>query len=115
MKKFIIAGLAFAPMLAFAQELGGVGNFLDSIGRLVNSALPVVVGLALLGFFWGLVKFIFNSDDEEKRKEGSKIMMWGLGALFVMVAVWGLVGFIGQQLNIDTTGGSGYVPQIEGL
>jgi len=114
MKKFIIAGLTMAPMLAFAQELGNVSILLNSIGRLISSALPIVVGLALLGFFWGLAMFIFNANNEEKQKEGKSIMIYGVIALFIMVSVWGLVRFIGSALNVDS-GGSGNVPKVQGL
>lgn len=104
MKKLVFTLMALTPVLAFAQQLTGVETFVDSIGRVVTLALPIVVAIALLAFFWGLVKFIFAQGNEEARGEGKKIMIWGLVALFVMVAVWGLVRFIGESLSIDTGG-----------
>ena len=99
MKKVIIAALAFAPAVAFAQELGNLTSLLESIGGLVRTALPIVVAVALLVFFWGLVKFIFAGP--EAKKEGQDLMIWGVVALFVMVSVWGLVNFVGSALNIE--------------
>jgi uncharacterized membrane protein YjfL (UPF0719 family) len=87
---------------------------MQSIGRLVDLALPIVVALALLGFFWGLVKFIFAQGNEESKADGKKIMIWGIIALFVMVSVWGLVRFIGSAFNIEQ-GGSVQIPSIQGL
>ena len=110
MKRFIIPALVLAPFLASAQtggNLGGVTNLLRSFGGLVNTALPIVVGLALLGFFWGLAMFIFASNDPEKRGEGRQIMIWGVVALFVMVAVWGLVNFLSTALLGQGTGSYG--------
>ena len=101
MKKVILASLALAPALLLAQELGNVETFMTSLGRLINIALPIVVAIALLGFFWGLVKFIFAQGSEEAKADAKKIMLWGLIALFVMVSVWGLVGFIGDALGIE--------------
>lgn len=115
MKKLVLALTALTPAFAFAQQLAGVETFVQSIGRLVALALPIVVAIALLAFFWGLVKFIFAQGNEEAKGEGKKIMIWGLVALFVMVAVWGLVGFIGQALNIQTTGGSITPPKVNGV
>lgn len=112
MKKVILATLAFAPMLAFAQNLGNLENLMNSIGRLVGIALPIVVALALLAFFWGLVKFILGG--EEKKAEGKHLMIWGVVALFVMVSVWGLVRFIGTSLGIDQ-GGDAQVPGVQGI
>ncbi|HRH25557.1 MAG TPA: pilin [Parcubacteria group bacterium] len=114
MKKLLYTALALGPSVAFAQTLGGVNTLLDSISRLVDTALPVVVGLALLAFFWGLMKFIFAAGNEDNKEDGKRIMIYGLIGLFVMVAVWGLVGFIADNLNVDT-GGSANVPTVPGL
>lgn len=101
MKKVIISALVLAPTLAFAQgQLSNLTELMKSIGRLVGLALPIVVAIALLAFFWGLVKFIFAQGNAEAKGEGKKIMLWGLIALFVMVSVWGLVRFIASNLGI---------------
>lgn len=113
MKKFILSALVLAPTLAFAQnvqnpggspDLNNLQRLLSSIGRLVELALPIVVGLALLGFFWGLMKFVFAAGNEDAKEQGRRIMIWGVIALFVMVSVWGLVGFIGSALGIGRGG-----------
>jgi len=112
MKKVIIAALAFAPVIASAQALGNIETLLRSVGRLIDVALPIVVALGLLAFFWGLVKFIFGGD--EAKDEGKSLMIWGLVALFVMVSVWGLVRFIGNALSINQ-GETIVVPAVPGL
>ncbi len=109
MKKFIIAALAVAPSAAFAQQLGNIETLLQSIGRLIDLALPIVVALALLAFFWGLAKFIFAGS--EGAAEAKNLMLWSIVALFVMVSVWGLVRFIGNAFNIDQ-GGSIEIPDV---
>ena len=122
MKKLLGGVAAFAlPMLAFAQgpQLGNIGTFINSIGRLINQLLPIVVALALLAFFWGLAQFIFASGDEGAKDEGKRRMIWGIVALFVMVSVWGLVGFIGSALGVGQGGGNNPqtvpVPGVQGL
>ncbi|MHB1330391.1 MAG: pilin [Minisyncoccota bacterium] len=114
MKKLLYATLAFAPMVAGAQSLNNIDTLLENIGDLVSAALPIVVGLALLGFFWGLMKFIFSAGDEDAKEKGKQIMIYGIVALFVMVAVWGLVEFIAESLGVDTDG-EAVVPGVEGL
>ena len=114
MKKFIIAALVFVPALASAQNLGNLKTLIESIGNLVGIALPIVVAIALLAFFWGLVKFIFAQGNEEAKTDAKKIMIWGLVALFVMVSVWGLVGFIGDSLGINQ-GDTIIVPEVPGI
>ncbi|MBI2673723.1 MAG: hypothetical protein HYX23_00360 [Candidatus Zambryskibacteria bacterium] len=114
MKKVIPIALALAPALVFAQSLSNIQTLVQSIGRLVNLALPIVVGIALLAFFWGLVKFIFAQGDETAKADAKKIMLWGLIALFVMISVWGLVRFIGTALGVNQ-GDTIIVPTVPGL
>jgi len=117
MKKFIITALAFAPAFAFAQDLGNVTTLTHSFGNLVNAALPILIGLALLGFFWGLVKFIFAAGDASKAAEGKSIMIYGVIALFVMVSVWGIVNFVASDLGVSNNQGAGTinVPSVGNL
>jgi hypothetical protein len=115
MKKFILAALVMAPALASAQQLGGIRNLLESIGDLVKIAMPIVVGLALLAFFYGLLMFIFAQADETKKKDAKRVMIWSVVALFVMVSVWGLVDFIRSNLGISNTNTPGSLPQVPNL
>ncbi|MBX4199131.1 hypothetical protein KW800_02585 [Candidatus Parcubacteria bacterium] len=120
MKKIIIALAALAPGLAMAQitttnTTTGLSAFMTTVAGWVGTALPIVVGLALLGFFWGLMKFIFNAGNEEAKEEGKKIMIYGIVTLFVMVAVWGLVKFVASSLGIGTGGSSGSLPTVPGI
>ena len=76
-------------------------ELINSVGRLVNSLVVIVIALAVLAFFWGLAKFIFNvSGDEKSVEEGKRIMIWGVIALFVMVSVWGIIRFVQGELNL---------------
>jgi len=114
--KRIIPFLVLTPFIASAQSLTNVSTLLTSFKGLINTALPIVMGLALLGFFWGLAMFVFNAHDPEKHAEGRSIMIWGVVALFVMVAVWGLVSFIGTAVGITPgTQGSFPTPTVQGL
>ncbi|OHA89873.1 MAG: hypothetical protein A2832_01910 [Candidatus Zambryskibacteria bacterium RIFCSPHIGHO2_01_FULL_44_22b] len=114
MKKVIITALALVPALASAQSLTNLTTLLNSIKNLVDTALPIVVGLGLLAFFWGLVKFVFAAGDEEARKGAKSMMIYSVVALFIMVSIWGLIGFIGGAFNINQ-GGDLSVPGVQGL
>ena len=117
MKKVILATLTFAPAFAFAQtgRFSNIKGLMEGIGDIIDVALPIVVGLALLAFFWGLVKFIFAQGNEEAKADAKKLMLWGLIALFVMVTVWGLVRFIGNALGITEYGGTIPIPSVLGI
>jgi TRAP-type C4-dicarboxylate transport system permease small subunit len=92
--------LLLVPHISSAVELGGTTTLFTNLYNLVTQILtPLVFTLALLMFFWGMVKYIKSAGTE--KDEGKKIMIWGIIALFVMSSVWGLVTFIQRELNID--------------
>jgi hypothetical protein len=113
MKKALLPLSYLAPVLVFAQD-STVGGLLTLTGDILNGLLPVVVGLALLYFFWGLGKYILSAGSEEKKEEGRNIMIWGVISLFVMVSVWGIVGLLGETVGIEQ-GGTVEIPVIPGL
>ncbi len=115
MKRFLVIGLAAVPAIAFGASTSGFDSFLNSVKGTVDKLIPFLVGLALLGFFWGLVKFIFQGNkDEDSRTEAKNMMIYAIIALFVMTAVWGLVGFLGTAIGIDQ-GGSVNLPRTPSL
>lgn len=99
-----------AGTAAGAGSTAGTGllNLLALAQTLVARLVPFLIGLAVVVFFWFLVEFLWKGrEDGAKRSEGLKGMGYAILALFVMVSVWGLVGFIGSFLGI---GGGGTAP-----
>jgi len=118
MKKYFLIPLILTllPLVSSAQALSGVQGLLDSFGKLVQTATVVVAALALLVFFWGLVRFIFKLGGEADVEQGKTLMIWGVIALFVMVSIWGIIYFIGRQLGTDVLSGQGapLIPTFRG-
>ncbi len=103
MKKLALTiGALALPLVSFAQQgnLTNLENLVSSVGRIVNLLIPIMFALALLGFFYGLVRYIFGKEDD--KDAAKKTMIWGVVALFVMAAVWGLVKFIGDAVGVGT-------------
>lgn len=99
MKKLaLIVGALALPLVSFAQ-LGNLSNLVTSIGGIVNQIIPILFALALLGFFYGLVMYIFGKEDN--KEQAKKTMIWGIVALFVMASVWGLVAWLGTAVGVD--------------
>ena len=103
MKKILTGVLLMGPMIAFAQSLGAVNALATGFGSIVNTLIPVMMGLAVLAFFWGLVKYIASASDEAAKEGGKTLMIWGMIALFVMVALWGILGWVQAQLGLSGT------------
>ena len=71
-------------------------------------SFAIVMGLALLAFFWGLAKFIFAVGGDEKAVgAGKTLMLWGVIALFIMVCVVGILAFFEEAFGLPKrTGGT---------
>lgn len=105
-----------APHLALAQgtDPEEVGTILDLIGRLaaiVNPLIAILTGFAILAFVRGVAVFIWQADNEEKRAEGKKFMVWGIIGMFVLVAFWGIVRII-LVFYFGTAVGTPYEPPL---
>lgn len=101
MKKVIYGLMAFSPLLAFAApgDLGMANTLVQNIRTLLNYILPVLLALAIIYFFWGLIKFIRAAGDPKAASEGKSIMIWGIIAIFIMVAIFGIINWL-----VGTTG-----------
>jgi hypothetical protein len=103
--------LPFLPLVALAQEFGEINSFIARITTFINNTLiPLVFGIALLVFIWGMFKFFIYNTEEEKEK-GKDLAVYAVVGFVLMVSIWGIVnliagglGFSGEQVqNIPTT------------
>lgn len=90
------APVVYAQQSNFTYIYAAIGQ----ASTVISLAVPVLAALALAFFLWGLVVFIYQSDDEQGRAAGKQRMVWGLVALFVIVSVWGLVLLLNQITGI---------------
>lgn len=107
-KKFFPVAAYLLPLILFAQTIDDIALRVKGILDLV---VPILMVLALIYFFVGLVKYIMSAGDEESKSAGRSIMINGVIALFVMAAVWGLVAVIANTFNI----GRGQPPSAQPL
>ena len=92
------------PMLAFAQTSAPVTSIIDQISQILSSIIPILLLIATIVFLWGVIQFITAGADEEKRASARSLMIYGLIALFVMVAVWGIVRIFVQFTGTGNVG-----------
>ncbi len=112
MKKSAILSVLFlaTPFIASAQG-SDIPNLITKAGNILNSLIPLMIALAVVVFFWGLVQYIMSSG--EGHGTGRNVMIAGIVALFVMVSVWGIVRLAQNTLGVggDQTITPPYVPQ----
>lgn len=89
------------------------GNFSELVCILVsilNSLIPVIIGIGLIVFLWGLALFILAAGDEKKIESGKNLMIYGIIGLFVMTSVWGLIRVV---YSTFFGGGAALLPLFE--
>lgn len=107
MKKFGFLSLALMfPFMAAAQiPANSLQSLLTGIiGFINNVAVPFVFAIAFIVFIWGIFTyFISGGADDDKRKKGKDLMLWGIVAFFVMASVWGLVNILRGSFALQNT------------
>lgn len=90
------------PLVVLAQS--NAQTLIDRIGGLIDALIPIAASLALLFFFWGIVKYIWNSGNESEQEEGRKIIARGIIALFVIAAIFGIIELLSTIIGVGTGG-----------
>jgi hypothetical protein len=108
------------PLIANAQmayQTGAVNptyitSILNAISTWIGMLVPLLIGLAVVVFFFGLVKYIWGG--AEAKSAAISSMVWGVIAIAVMVSIWGLVGLL-QDISGVGTQTTTNLPEIEGI
>lgn len=76
-------------MIAYAKT---VEEIISQVNRqIINPFIIFISVLAVVVFLWGIIEFLYNSDNEEKIIEGKKHIFWGLIGLAIMIGVYGIM------------------------
>lgn len=73
------------------------------IDQIINPLIPVLIGIAMIVFFWGVIQYVLNAESEEKRSTGRQHMLWGIIGLFIMVSVWGIIYLLQDFFGVVPT------------
>ncbi|MDZ4226472.1 MAG: hypothetical protein U1C66_03200 [Patescibacteria group bacterium] len=84
-------------------------DLVDQFVGLINLAIPVLVGAALLLFFVSIIRYIHKSGDSHGKGEEKKAIILGLVALLVLFSIWGILRiasetFFGTPQRLDSGG-----------
>jgi hypothetical protein len=124
MKKALTIGLSFLSTVSVSlaqinpggipgssvptSSATGILALLASLKQIMDAAVPILIGLAVLGLFWFLFKFIWaGASKPEARSEAMKGVGASLIAILVMVSIWGIIAFLANTLGLGVGGNSG--------
>ena len=126
----LFAGIALAavlllPVVSYAETCTEPGippdctpadttDFKSLVSNITTGILapliPLIIGLAVVVFLWGVLRFIVAAGDVKKREEGRNFIIWGLIGITIMLSIWGLVKILTDTLNLDNTAPA--IPQL---
>jgi heme/copper-type cytochrome/quinol oxidase subunit 2 len=104
--RLAVLAVLLVPSFAHAATL------IDDLTTLFSLIVPLLMGIAVVVFLWGIIKFIAHADNDKERTEGKQFMIWGMITLFIMVSLWAIVGFIQESLVPTSTGSLGALPMM---
>lgn len=88
------------PVAEAATQITNVTTLIQFLTELLSDGiLPLLMGLAVAGFVYGIIKYFLNPDNEEKRKNGKDFITWGLISLFVMISFWGIIAIFQNSIT----------------
>lgn len=80
-----------------------IGEFLNKVSdAIVNPLIRLMFAAATIVFAWGIVQFIGSAQNDEKREEGKRTMLWGIIGMFIMISVYGIVAALLGTFGIDS-------------
>ena len=88
----------FSTKVAFAS----LDSFLGKVnGLILNPLIELLFAVALVLFLYGVLEFIFNQSNDEKKTSGKSHMLWGIVGLTIMIGVWTILNVIIKTFDIE--------------
>lgn len=79
-----------------------VESFVANVNTyIINPLIVFLFALAMVYFLYGLVEFLGNAENDEKRSTGKNHMLWGIVGLSIMMGVWFILGVILSTFEIE--------------
>jgi hypothetical protein len=87
---------------AFSLENLNFKGLIKEVLIIINLLVPILFGIALVVFFWGLSKFILNANKPEEIENGKNYMIWGVFVLFILFTFTTIIGLVSNELEIGS-------------
>ena len=78
-----------------------VPELITRVNAIGSYVIPFLISIAVFIVILGIVNYIRQGDNEEKRTEGRKFIIWGLISIFIMLSIWGLVNILVNSLELN--------------
>ncbi|MBM3272267.1 hypothetical protein FJY94_03280 [Candidatus Kaiserbacteria bacterium] len=96
---FLPIAVAVAPSLASAAT---VLNLLALANTVLNALIGLLITLAIVAVFWGIARYLF-ANGQDMKSAGLRSAMYGVGAIFIMVSIWGIIRLLQSTFGVTST------------
>lgn len=98
-KYFFTSLLIFStPLLVLAAPT--LKELMGTAADYLNTALKLLMGLAVLLFVWYVIQYFIRPGDSKKHAEAAQYILWSVIGFFVILSFWGLVNILSSTFNL---------------
>jgi len=95
---FALISLLASPAVALAAAPSTFQDLAGQVVTILNAATFVLIGLGLVVYFWGVASNLFKAHEGYHANNLRNYLLLGVGIIFVMVSVWGIVQLLQNTL-----------------
>ncbi|KKW38777.1 MAG: hypothetical protein UY88_C0001G0003 [Parcubacteria group bacterium GW2011_GWA1_54_88] len=97
---WLIPSLVLAlPVVVSAQN--DVESLLGDVRRWLDLLVPILMGIGLIFFIWGLIQYFRAEGSDDDKKAARSNIVYGIIIFAAIVGIWGLVNIVLETLNIN--------------
>jgi uncharacterized membrane protein len=125
MRTIIVSGTAVLsaisayalPIIASAQGVvsttpqQGIIGLIQFANTALNDVMVMLITLAIVVFFWGLIKYIVSVGEE--RAAGLTTIFYAIVAIFIMVSIWGVIHLLQSTFGVNNSNSAETPAQIQ--
>ena len=90
----------FSAKIAYAST--SLNEFIGNVDTMIiNPLIYFLFALAVVYFLYGVLEFVLNQENEEKKTSGKSHMIWGVVGITIMLGVWTILGIVLNTLGIS--------------
>ena len=83
------------------QQGESLSQFIFNVNKLLIKPLIVFLfALAVVFFVYGILEFLLNQEDEEKKSQGKSHMIWGILGIVIMMSALTLMNLVVNSFAI---------------
>ena len=87
----------FSTKIAYAS----LDSFITNVDTMIiNPLILLLFALAVVYFLYGVLEFLMNQENEEKKTTGKSHMLWGVVGITIMLGVWTILGMVINTFGI---------------